>query len=93
MILFLVVSFLVLMSIVVAGLFNRSISTSLTAVSQTKKEKADLLARGLWWKAYSNKNAGGANLANSFEVIDGIRYDYTYNYGPGGQVTINVIYP
>jgi hypothetical protein len=93
MILFLVIVFLLVSAILLAGLFSRNISASLVAIEHERQTKAEVLARGLYWKAYSQKFVSGANLGNGTETIDGIVYTYTFAYGAGSDITVTVNYP
>ena len=94
MVLFLVIMFLVVASILLAGLFSRSVSTGMTTINQVKQSKADMLARGLYWRAYTQKFNGGADLPAGSETIDGIVYNYYYNYADfgSGKIYVNVTY-
>ncbi len=90
-ILVIVITFILMMSITMVGVFSRNASTSLTPIEQIKRSKAEILAKAGYWDAYSRLSSGLA-LANKVVWLDNITYNIDF-YRTGSKIEVNVTYP
>ncbi|MBF0386662.1 MAG: hypothetical protein HQL20_02265 [Candidatus Omnitrophica bacterium] len=94
-VLVIVITFVLIMSVAMVGLFSRNVSMALSGVEQGKRIKAEMLARGGYWKAYSTLSGSPSQLPspNPETVrLDGINYEILYVQGAAGQVNVVVNY-
>lgn len=93
-VLVIVITFIMIMTVAMVGLFSRNISSALSATDQAKKGKAEALARGAYWKAYNTLSSTATLPTPNPETVtlDGIAYSISY-FQSGTAITINVAYP
>lgn len=96
MIMLLAITFILMMSVVMAGLFSRDISAALTLLARSKEIRSEMLARGKFWQTYDQLMLNNTVPANGVEVMDGISYTYSINRNTAASpnvITVTVTYP
>ncbi|MBF0595301.1 MAG: hypothetical protein HQL22_10090, partial [Candidatus Omnitrophica bacterium] len=78
--------------ILLAGIFSRYTSSALSLVDQSKRIRADQLARGAYWVAYDQLRHGATLTAPSPVVIDGTTYTIVFSQPGGTGVQVKVTY-
>ena len=87
-----VITFILIISVAMLGLFSRNISTAFSSVEQAKRLKADIIGRGAYWKAYTALSLGAGLPANETVYSDHILYTIGYSQALS-QVSVQVTYP
>lgn len=90
-VLVIVIAFILMMSIVLAGLYSRNTTSALSSLEQAKRLRADMLARGGFWRAY-NLMASGEDVNITDRVtLDNITYSVHY-FNTGNHINSVVNY-
>ena len=96
-VLVIVITFVLIMSVVLAGFFTRNISQALSAGGQANRINAYQVAQGAYWIAYNQLLSGNNTLIDPpAETIGGVTYNIHFNAtGPQSnqQVNVQVTYP
>ena len=99
MILVVVIAFIVVISILVAGMLSRNVTTTVALEDQTKSIQADLLTRGAFWKFqnYIDQSiypSTGVMTTSWTEqpVAGGVIYTVTISRDAGNKISVKVSY-
>lgn len=84
MVLVIVIVAIMLMSVVVAGILSRNISSAFVDEKGRQRFQAELLSKGAFWIAYQSMQATGTLPGSFNETVDGTTYTVTYSLGAAG---------
>ena len=100
MIMLIVIAFILVMSILSAGIFSRAISKSMSSISQAKQVQAELLARGAYARAYDQLRQTPGDLSAlaggwTTETIGPVTYGIVFTLSGANNtvVTVQITYP
>ena len=93
MILVVVIAFIVVISILVAGMLSRNVITATSSEDQVKSSQADLLSRGALWKVQPSIDQGTFVSPTSWpETVNNVVYTVTVTKDAAGKVVVKVTY-
>ncbi len=91
MIMMVAIAFILVMSILLAGVFSRYTSSALSLVEQSKRIRADQLTRGAYWVAYDQLRRAAPLTPPTPVTIDGTTYTIVFTRA-GADVQVIVTY-